>query len=218
MSQILLQPAYFAPIAQYAAIVKNAEIVFEILDNFQKQTYRNRCYIYGANGKLLLNVPVIHNKNQRQLTTDVQVSYAEDWQKLHFKSLQSAYRSSPYFEYYEDDLATIFEKKTTFLKDLHQQTHNFVMDALQENRPTTFTEEYFRNPNNQIDARDLINCKGNSAILTNTTFESYTQMFDDKYGFIPNLSILDILFMEGPNAITYLEKINLNVSDNPITL
>ncbi|NJB82407.1 WbqC family protein [Wenyingzhuangia aestuarii] len=202
---IVVQPAYFAPITQYAAILQADSTTFEVHDNFAKQTYRTRCYIYAANGKLLLNVPVNKGKTLKTKTTDVEINYAEDWQKLHLRSLQSAYSSSPFFEFYEHDILTIFETKYKCLSELHIACHNFVMDALQEDKPTFATEEYLV-PSDKTDLRDWISSKNKIG----TEFERYIQVFDDKHGFLPNLSILDLIFMEGPNAITYLENLDLS--------
>ena len=101
---VLLHPTYFANIASFVAIAKGTEVIFEVADNYQKQTYRNRCHIYGANGKLSLNIPVNHTHKNRQLYKDVKISNDNKWQSHHWKSLQSAYRTSPFFEYYEDEL------------------------------------------------------------------------------------------------------------------
>lgn len=198
---MLFIPTYFAPISQYVALVKNSNIVFEVEDNFQKQTYRNRCYIYAANGKLLLNIPILHTKKmQHQKTKDVKIENSFAWQKLHLKSLQSAYRSSPFFEFYEDDLMPLYEQKQEFLLDFNLKCHEFIMDALQEEIPFTKTIVYDKNPKVN-DARSFaLAKKGPIANL-----KPYTQVFDNKFGFIPNLSILDLLFMEGPNAISYLQ-------------
>ena len=111
----LLQPTYFSPIIQYVIIAKSTEVFFEVEDNFQKQTYRNRCYIYTANGRHLLNVPIQHSKGSKQKTKDVKIDYKDGWQKLHLKTLKTAYSSSPYFEFYIDDLLPVFEKRFTFL-------------------------------------------------------------------------------------------------------
>ena len=109
----IVQPSYFSPITQYATILRSEEIVFETADNFQKQTYRNRCYICSPNGKQLLNIPIKRSPNGKQKTKDVLIDYdTDDWQKNHLKSFQAAYRSSPFFEFYEDELLAIFEKKT----------------------------------------------------------------------------------------------------------
>lgn len=201
----LFIPTYFAPISQYAAIYKSDSVVFEFEDNYQKQTYRNRCYIYGANGKLTLNIPVKHLlKENRKKTKDTLVDNDSQWQQQHFKSLQSAYRSSPFFEFFEDDIAKIFNKKYTYLQDVNIDTHLFITDALQIETSFSKTEDYEVTANN-LDFRNLAIAKKGVTI----EIETYIQMFDDKHGFIPNLSILDLLFMEGPNAISFLEKIKI---------
>lgn len=202
----LFIPTYFAPISQYAAMYQSDTITFEVEDNYQKQTYRNRCYIYGANGKLALNIPVKHKtKEGRKKTKDTLIENDFHWQQQHFKSLQSAYRSSPFFEFFEEDLLSIFNKKYTFLQDLNFDTHAFVTDALQLNENYTTTNEYHLT-SNLNDYRSLAIAKKGVEI----NMDTYVQMFDDKYGFIPNLSILDLLFMEGPNTLTFLEKIVVN--------
>ncbi|WP_417800360.1 WbqC family protein [Tenacibaculum sp.] len=203
----LFIPTYFAPISQYAAIYQSDAITFEIEDNYQKQTYRNRCYIYGANGKLALNIPVKHKISEgRKKTKDTLVENDFPWQQQHFKSLQSAYRSSPFFEFFEEDLLKIFNKKYTYLQDLTIDTHLFVCDALEIEQQFNKTTSYELLPKN-TDFRALAIAKKGIEIEMDT----YIQMFDDKYGFIPNLSILDLLFMEGANTISFLEKINVNL-------
>jgi len=203
----LFIPTYFAPISQYSAIYQSEAIIFEIEDNFQKQTYRNRCYIYGANGKLALNIPVKHKTTEgRKKTKDTLVENDFPWQQQHYKSLQSAYRSSPFFEFFEEDLLKIFNKKYTFLQDLNIDTHLFVTDALQMEQDFAKTTSYELAPNN-TDYRGLAIAKKGIEIK----MDSYIQMFDDKYGFIPNLSILDLLFMEGSNTISFLEKIDVDL-------
>ena len=202
----LFIPTYFSPISQYAFINKTNEVIFELEDNFQKQTYRNRCYIYGANGKLSLNIPVKHTKTDgRKKTKDTLVENNFPWQDQHYKSLKSAYQSSPFFEFFEDDLAVLFNKKYVYLVDLNIDTYLFVTDALQLSQSYSKTKEYEISPVVN-DYRDFSVAKnGNISIEMNR----YTQIFDDKFGFIGNLSILDLLFMEGPNAITYLESVKL---------
>ncbi|WP_299061621.1 WbqC family protein [uncultured Polaribacter sp.] len=198
----LFIPSYFGPISEYSEIIKSDSIVFEMEDNFQKQSYRNRCYIYNSNGKQLLNIPVIDkNKgnNQRKKTKDLLVDNDALWQDHHLKSLQTAYRTSPFYEFYEDDLLPIFNKKYTFLQDVNIDTFLFISDALQISQQYSKTEEYVVE-STEKDFRELSNVKNQPKKLV----EKYIQMFDDKHGFIPNLSILDLLFMEGPNAISYL--------------
>lgn len=198
---ILLQPTYFSSILQYVAIANANEIIFETEDNFQKQTYRNRCYIYTAQGKQLLNVPVQHTKEYKQKTKDVKIDYKDDWHKQHLKTLKTAYSSSPFYEFYIDDLLPVFEKKLHFLLDLNFLAHEIVIDALQLEIPTKKTLEYEKEPK-ILDLRILAEDKPKLAY----NFERYIQVFSENHGFIPNLSILDLLFMEGPNALNYLES------------
>jgi len=200
---MLLHPTYFSTIIQYAAIIQSKEITFEVCDNFQKQTYRNRCYIYGANGKQLLNIPIQKGKTGKQLAKEVKIDYSSNWQSEHLKTLFSAYNSSPFFEYYIDDLQTIFSKKETYLMDLNIKTFDIVMEILQEQREYAKTEEYEKEVEN--DYRILVKAKGETAMQV----QKYTQVFDDKHGFIPNLSIVDLLFMEGTASLLYLEKLVL---------
>lgn len=195
----LFIPTYFSPIAQYAAIEKADKITFEFEDNYQKQSYRNRCYIYNGNGKQLLSIPVKASKKEgRKKTKDVLVENDFPWQDQHFKSIQTAYRVSPYFEFFEDDIQPIFTKRYKFLYDVTIDTFLFIADALQLEINFSKTEEYLLNPN-ETDFRHLAEIKQQPQ----QEFTTYVQMFDDKHGFIQNLSILDLLFMEGPNAINF---------------
>lgn len=201
---ILLHPTYFSPIIQYVGIAENSKIIFEVEDHFQKQTYRNRCYINTANGKHLLNVPTIHNKGVKQKTKDVKIDYKDNWNTQHLKTLETAYNSSPFFEFYIDDLEPILIKKTKYLLDLNLKCHKFIMDALQLEIPITQTIEYNRETN-FLDGRYLAASKKEN----NYKLDRYIQVFEQNHGFISNLSILDLLFMEGPNALNYLETQNI---------
>lgn len=199
---MLFIPTYFSPISQYVALFQDDNLIFEIEDNYQKQTYRNRCNIYGANGKLQLNIPIVHTKKgERQKTKDIRIDQSDKWQQLHLRSIQTAYRSSPYFEFYEDDLLPLYEENQKFLLDFNLKCHAFLIDALQEDITNAKTKEYEVTPKIK-DYRYLANARKEATY----NFEKYTQVFDDKFGFISNLSILDLLFMEGPNAVTYLQK------------
>jgi len=203
---MLFIPTYFAPISQYVAMFQCDKVTFEVEDNYQKQTYRNRCNIYGSNGKLQLNIPIIHHKKEaRKKTKDIKIDQSEAWQKLHLRAIQTTYNSSPYFEFYEDDLAPLFETKQTYLQDFNLKCHDFLIDALQEDLSYIKTTEYEVYPKTE-DARFLANARKEASY----NFKKYTQVFDDKFGFIPNLSILDLLFMEGPNTVEYLLKNKLH--------
>ena len=204
---IIIHPTYFPNIAHVSAMVQAKHIWFEVEDNFLKQTYRNRTYIYGANGKLTLNIPVIHTQKNRQQYKDVKIFNDEPWQSNHWKSLLSAYRTSPFFEYYEDELQPLFQSKSNFILDFNLKCFEVICDCLQLDLNTSQTQEYLKAMEDTVDFRPLVNAKKEQP----QTLDTYTQVFDDKHGFIPNLSILDLLFNEGPNAVTYLESQTLTI-------
>lgn len=200
---VLVHPTYFSPIIQYVKIVQSDSISFEECDNYVKQTYRNRCEINTANGIFTLNIPIQQTKGIKQQTKDVKIDYKDGWNKLHLKSLKTAYNSSPFFEFYIDDLLSIFTKKYTFLVDLNLKCHEFVMDALQIKIPFSFTNNYLKKiPVN--DFRNLVEVQKNKQYH----LKPYYQLFEEN-GFKENLSVLDLIFMEGPNALNYLETQNL---------
>ena len=201
MNNILIHPGYFPSISHFVAIAQSDLVTFEMDDNFQKQTNRNRMYIYSPNGIQLLNIPIKHSKEAHQKTKEVRLETAFDWQKQHFKSLEAAYRTSPFFEYFEDDIAPIFQKKHTFLMDLNLETMSVVSKCLGLEFDYNETAEYFHEVTDKIDLRNLINGKKDTSV-----FEPYTQVFGEKYGYLNNLSILDLLFNEGRYALDYLKK------------
>lgn len=201
---IIIHPTYFPSVSHFVAMVQADSITFEMEDNFQKQTNRNRMYIYSPNGIQMLNIPIKHNKEGHQKFKDVRIENDFDWRKNHFKSLEAAYRTSPFFEYFEDEVRALFEKKHEFMMDLNFQTIELVTDCLGVKFETQKTIEYFHEVEGLTDFRDLANGKKDTSV-----FEPYTQVFDDKHGFINNLSILDLLFNEGRYAVDYLKKQSL---------
>ena len=196
---ILLHPTYFPSISHYTAMIQADTITFEVEDNFQKQTNRNRMYIYSPNGVQMLNIPIKHNKERHQKYKDIKIENAFGWQKNHFKSLEAAYRTSPFFEYFEDDILPIFEKNKEFLMDLNFEIFEIINNCLGISLPFSKTEEYFHEVTDYTDFRFLANGKKDNFIN-----EPYTQVFEEKEGFIANLSILDLLFNEGRHAKDYL--------------
>jgi len=191
---------YFGPIEYFADIVKSEKIDLDVCENFQKQTFRNRCYILGANGKLPLTIPMNH-KSSRNMK-DIQPSYDHNWQKEHFKSLTSAYLSSPYFEYYEDEIAKIYETKEKYLLDLNIKTIEFILAKIKSDVEISKTTSY-QIIDEPFDFRNKYSTKKESEII----FPEYTQVFDDKFGFTPGLGILDILFSMGPSTSIYLKNL-----------
>ncbi|RZJ63766.1 MAG: hypothetical protein EOO45_20255 [Flavobacterium sp.] len=199
---ILIHPTYFPSISHFVAMAQADSITFETEDNFQKQTNRNRMYIYSPNGTQLLNIPVKHSHTEvHQKFKDTKLETAFDWQKQHFKSLEAAYRASPFFEYFEDDIRPLFEKKHTYMMDLNFQAMEIITGCLGMDFSYTKTAEYFHEVTGVQDYRYLVNGKKDTA-----HFEPYTQVFGEKHGFINNLSILDLLFNEGRYAMEYLKS------------
>jgi hypothetical protein len=201
---ILIHPTYFPSISHYIAMLQSDSVTFEMEDNFQKQTNRNRMYIYSPNGMQLLNVPVKHGINKHQKYKDVRIENDFSWQKNHFKSLEAAYRTSPFFEYFEDDFRPLFEKKHEFIMDLNLEIFALVNSSLGIKIEAQKTAEYFHEVTDYTDYRSLVNGKKDT-----TQIEEYTQVFNEKHGFINNLSILDLLFNEGRYAVDYLKNLQL---------
>jgi WbqC-like protein len=204
---ILIHPTYFPNLSHFSSIVNAEHVLFEIEDNYQKQTYRNRTTIYAANGALILSIPVVFSQKNRQKFRDVKIANETHWQTQHWKSLQSAYRTSPFFEFYEDELQPLFTKKETSLLDFNFKCLEVIFDCLQLDSTFTKTESYQKIIEDKTDLRHLVNTKKEQV----QQFNNYTQVFNNKHGFINNLSILDLLFNEGTNTLSYLQSQKLIV-------
>ncbi|MCM5663943.1 WbqC family protein [Galbibacter mesophilus] len=201
----VLHPTYFPSVAHWV-VINNCDGMFvaEKQDNYQKQTYRNRAYIYSPNGKQMLSIPIKHSKSDsHQKYKDVKLEDSFDWKKQHWKSIQTAYRTSPFFEFYEDEFAPFFEKKHTFLYDMNMESMELLADCFQLELDFSFTSEYFKEHKKEEDFRYLVNAK----IEKLYHFDPYTQVFDEKHGFLENLSGMDLLFNEGTNALNYLDSL-----------
>ncbi|WP_179006043.1 WbqC family protein [Winogradskyella forsetii] len=197
----LIYPTYFPNIAHFWAMVNADAVHFEVSDNYQKQSYRNRTEIYGANGKMALTVPVSYSQNNRQLYKNVKIANEESWQIQHLKSLQSAYRMSPFFEFYIDDLIPLFENQFEYILDFNLKSFEVLLSALQLHIEPMYTSTFEKEPIGKTDFRNLA-----KRTVKVSSFEPYTQVFTEKHGFISNLSILDLLFNEGPNTELYLKR------------
>ena len=202
----LLHPTYFPNVATFATLVQT-EVIWEVNDNFQKQTFRSRTYICTDLGKHFLSLPIAHvGGNQgRQKYADVRLKNEYRWQRQHWRTLQTAYRTSPFFEYYEDDLAPLFEKEFSFLLDFNLKTIATICECIQTGMPTGKTNAYVPNPQDFHDARFLVNAKKDLDFAQ----KEYVQVFGERHGFIKNTSVLDLLFNEGTNALRYLKQQDL---------
>lgn len=208
MKNILLHPAYFPSIETMAYIAQADKVIWETEDNYQKQTYRNRAYIAHSNGALLLNIPILHKKGKRQKTRDVLTVQDFSWQKQHLKSLQTAYRTSPFFEYYEDDLLELFTQQATNLMDHNFRIFEILCDLIGLETEISKTTSYEKDTS-FMDFRFLVDAKRENQFQN----QPYTQVLEEHHGFLPNLSILDLLFNEGTNTLNYLQNQELPWSE-----
>jgi len=205
-SEVLLTVAYFPPLQYFSKIANYNNVFIEKYENFSKQSFRNRCEILTANGKQSLTVPIEKTLKSKMLVKDVIIDYKNDWQTLHFKSLQSAYLSSPFYEFYIDTLKVFFEKKYKYLFDFNIEILKTLFNEIQLQKTLKFTEEYIKEPV-CLDFRNSIHPKSKFKIKDNNFISvKYEQVFSNKFGFVQNLSILDLIFNEGPNTENILKQ------------
>lgn len=206
-SSVLLSATYLGPIRYFTKFLFYDEIWLETHEHYSKQTYRNRCDIYGANGKLSLIIPVLKGNEHKILITDLKIDYNKKWQKLHLKGIESAYRSSPFFEFFIDELSGFYSKKYEFLFDFNMKILWTLLKILDINPEIKYTEKYYLPvKSNMIDMRDEINPKHLFQSDRHFIPVKYKQVFSEKHGFIGNLSIIDLIFNMGPDAISVLRE------------
>ncbi len=196
-SKIVLPTAYFPPISYFSEFLDREIITIEKYENYQKQTFRNRCKILGANGILTLSVPIIKGRSLKVLIKDVEIAYSENWQKLHWKSIESAYRSSPFFEFYADDIYPFFSKKYKFLLDFNLEIIEVLKSHLQLDTLTKYTVNFVAN-------NEALNFKHHKGKRKSNEITEYTQVFSDRHGFASDLSVIDLLFNTGSEAYNFL--------------
>ena len=185
----------------YSCLLKADQISIDVHENYVKQSYRNRCEIYGANGKLALIIPITRSSSTPM--KEVKIDYDQNWQKIHWKSLESSYRSSPYFEFYEDKFIHLYEQKNIhYLVDFNMELLNIFLKLLDLDIELSYTDSYEKEIKNKLDLRSLIHPKMGTSQYYNEN--KYIQVFEEKMGFIPNLSIYDLVFNEGPAGVNIL--------------
>lgn len=196
MTKLLIELQYLGSISYYRKLLQHAQhIVMEAHENFEKSTYRNRCYIASPNGKLRLTIPVEGGKGQRALYADIKIDYEQNWQKIHWQSLTSCYRNSPYFEFYEHRFEPFFTERFEKLFDFNRRLMELLIELLELDVNITYTNSYQKRCDDGVDFR--------SRMLPAQIADSgitYRQVFQEKTGFLPDLSIVDLLFSEGPRA------------------
>jgi hypothetical protein len=202
----LLTTAYLPPV-QYISKFIGGDVFIEKHENFQKQSYRNRCYIYGANGIQGLVIPVKKLHGEKMPIAAVEIDYTSSWQKIHLKSIQSAYQTSPFYEYYADDFNSLYDEMPERLLEMNIRLLQYVLKQIGLKTEIHLTEAFEKTPADRVDLRQSIQPKPR-LLKSDENFvpSSYQQVFRERYGFLPNLSIIDLLFNEGPNALNIIRS------------
>ncbi len=208
---LLLELQYLAPIQYYAKLCSGQPVLIEQHEHYIKRSYRNRAHILGANGVMRLTIPLKKGKNEGQPIRDVQIEYVQKWQQQHWQSIRSAYGKSPFFEHYSEELRPFFEKKYKFLFDFNSELMEILMDLIGVNSSVSLTNSYTHKPSEGIlDLRNSIHPKERHH-KPDPHYQSitYAQVFQDKFGFVSDLSVLDLLFCMGSETSLILEQSNL---------
>ena len=197
--EVLLSTTYFGPIQWYQKLYRAERVVMEQWESFQKQTYRNRCLIATTQGIQALTVPVV--RGETSLMKDIRISDHGNWRHLHWNALQSAYGESPFFDYYQDDIRPFYEQRWTYLLDFNEAIRARMCELIDITPEVTLSKVFNAKAND--DFREAINPK-HPAPDPDFIPTPYYQVYQQKYGFLPNLSILDLLMNMGPESIFYL--------------
>lgn len=202
---VLLSTAYFPPGEYFSLMVNADEIYIETWENYHKQTFRNRCTILGANGRLDLIVPVLRGSFHKTSIRDLLIDNDRKWRELHLRSITSAYSSAPYFEYFFDPIKDVISCQHKFLLDLNMSALHAINNSLGLDKVIKMTEEFTPEGENANDFRYYISPK-NQRSVNGYSARPYTQVFSDRYGFVEGLSIIDLLFNNGPGTKALLQK------------
>ncbi len=192
--KIIIHPTYFPNIFSFKTIINSTNILFEVNDHYVKQTLRNRTSIHAANGKLNLSVPVKFSSTKKEKYKDIKICYDSNWQKIHLKSIESAYKNSPFYDFFEDYFINFYNKKEKFLVDLNFSSIRLIFEILEKELNCNFTNEYLEKYIDLTDYRSLLT---NKNFNEKVDFKNYTQVFQEKNGFIENLSSIDLIFNKG---------------------
>lgn len=203
MQNTAILPLLYLPPVNYFSLINKVsdDFLIEKHEHFPKQTWRNRTSVLSANGKLDLTVPILKGSKMRTKASDVRISNDFAWQRMHWLSLEACYRSSAYFEFYEDDLVPFYTKKFDFLFDYNLQITEWLLKKLKINVDLNFTSSYEDEVLPELDYRNKMSPKIIDERVNN---KPYYQVFEDRHEFMPNLSIVDLLFNQGPQAKNYL--------------
>lgn len=194
--------AYFPCISYVARLLADDAPVIEIFDTYHKQTYRNRCHVMTANGVQMLSVPVKQVNGNHTMTKDMVISTVEPWQQIHRRCLESAYMSSPYFEHYYSYLSPIFEQHFEKLIDLNDAALKAILKMLKVKKEISYTSDYVKEAE-----KDFRNLFVKRPVESQSPITPYYQVFENKFPFAPDLSVLDLIFNEGPEAMDYINAL-----------
>jgi hypothetical protein len=200
--KIIIHPTYFPNIDLLSQLIKSENILFEISDKYIKQTLRNRTEIHAANGKLILSIPVKYSSSKKEKYKDIKICYNSSWQKIHLKSIESAYRNSPYYDFFEDYFIKFFNKKEKFLIDANIKSIELIYDILDMKMKYDLTNDYKNKLENYTDYRKLVDSNPDEKMSK----INYSQVFQEKNGFISGLSSLDIIFNKGLESLDYINS------------
>jgi hypothetical protein len=203
MQRVITSFLPFPPIAWWQVVIQASSLCLDRAEHYEKMSYRNKYYIATANGKLGLSIPLEGGRNQRIAINKVHISDREKWQQQHWRTITSAYKRSPYFEFYEPTLSVLFEKKYQNLVDFSLDSIKWVMGQMQLTTEILFIDSFQKNYPDDIDLRHAL--KPSQEDL-NGDLPLYQQVFQEHIGFLPNLSVLDLLFSEGPYALRLLKR------------
>lgn len=199
---------YLGPVSYYVQLYVAKEARIEQWEHYVKQTYRNRCIIATAQGILPLTIPTENNGGEKCLIRDVRISDHGNWRHLHWNALEAAYRQSPFFEYYADDFRPFYEKNYRFLLDFNEQLRELVCNLIGFTTHVELSTEFLHEvPTSDIDLRTLIHPKRPyTEIQSDYTPQPYYQVFSQRHGFLPDLSIIDLLFNMGPESLLIINN------------
>jgi len=201
--EIVLSTAYLPPVEYFYLIMTSGRVLIERNENYVKQTYRNRCIIAGPNGKQTLVIPVLHGNTSKSHIAATEIDYSKRWIPVHIGAIESSYRNSPYYDYYSDAIFMAISRKYRYLIDLNMDLLNTLTKYLSISSAIEFTTGYIKNCSKKEDFRYLLSPKSNSPVKGFNP-EPYQQIFDERNGFFPNLSIIDLLFNTGPGSTVHI--------------
>jgi hypothetical protein len=203
MKKLILSTAYFPPVS-YLKLMAQADMVYiEYHENYLKQTYRNRCEIPASNGILSLTVPVKEGSFHKTAIRDLQIDYSGEWVRTHLRAFKATYNSSAFYEFYIDEISTVLKSGHRYLIDMNLEILQMMCEMTGIETNIAFTDEFIHSYSEMADLRETIT-PGNREKHSRMNETPYFQVFSDKLGFIPDMSILDLLFNMGPESWSLL--------------